>query len=339
MKMRADSRINPKTDAIKKTASRQSVSKGRFKKWIVSEKQSWKKSLVRNYDLYLLLIPVIAYFVIFSYGPMYGLQIAFKDYSPALGIAASPWVGLKHLVRFFNSFYFERVIKNTLTLSIATLLVKIPAPLILALLFDEIRNRKLRVAAQTLSYAPYFISAVVLCSMIVMFLTPGTGFIDSILRFFGYSKSTSILSDPKAFAPIYVISAVWQTIGWDSIIYTAAIAGVPQELYEVARLDGASRLKQIWSVTIPCIIPTIAILSIMSIGNVLNIGYEKVYLLQSTSNLSASEVISTYVYKAGLQQSQYSFASMVGLFNNVINFIILIFANKLSKRLTETSLW
>ncbi len=183
---------------------------------------------MRNYDLYLLLIPVIAYFVVFSYGPMYGLQIAFKDYSPALGIEASPWAGLKHLARFFNSFYFERIIKNTLTLSVTALVVKIPAPLILALLFEEIRSRKLRVAAQTLSYAPYFISTVVLCSMIVMFLTPGTGFIDSILRFLGYANSTSILSSPNAFGPIYVVSAVWETIGWDSIIYTAAIAGVPQ---------------------------------------------------------------------------------------------------------------
>lgn len=338
--MRTDSLGNPKSaPAARADSAAQPVPKGALKKWTVQETHSWKKSLVRNYDLYLLLIPVIAYFVVFSYGPMYGLQIAFKDYSPALGIEASPWAGLKHLARFFNSFYFERIIKNTLTLSVTALVVKIPAPLILALLFEEIRSRKLRVAAQTLSYAPYFISTVVLCSMIVMFLTPGTGFIDSILRFLGYANSTSILSSPNAFGPIYVVSAVWETIGWDSIIYTAAIAGVPQELYEVARLDGASRFKQIWYVTLPCIVPTIATLSIMAIGNVLNIGYEKVYLLQNTANLSASEVISTYVYKSGLQQSQYSFASMVGLFNNAINFIILIFANKLSKRLTETSLW
>ena len=312
---------------------------GIIKTWLHRETKDWKRSLKRNYDLYLMLIPVIAYYAIFCYGPMYGLQIAFKDYSPALGILKSPWAGLKHLTRFFNSFYFERVITNTLRLSIITLLVKIPAPLILALLLEEIRKRKLRVTAQTLACAPNFISTVVLCSMIVMFLTPGTGFIDSILRFFGYSTSTSILSDPVAFTPIYVISAIWETIGWDSIIYTAAIAGVPQELYEVAKLDGASKWKQIWHVTLPGILPTIVILSIMAIGNVLNIGYEKVYLLQNTANLSASEVISTYVYKSGLQQSQYSFASMVGLFNNVVNFIILIAANKLSKWLTETSLW
>ena len=245
----------------------------------------WKKSLKRNYDLYLLLIPVIAYFLIFSYGPMYGLQIAFKDYSPALGISGSPWVGLKHLVRFFNSFYFGRVIQNTLTLSLYSLVVSIPAPLILALLFDEMRGKKLKVVAQTLSYAPNFISTVVLCSMLVMFLTPQTGFIDAILRLFGYTDSSNILSDPNAFSHIYVWSGVWQSVGWSSIIYTAAIAGVSQDLYEVARLDGASRMKQIWYVTLPSILPTIVILSILAIGNVLNIGYEKVYLLQSTSNL------------------------------------------------------
>ncbi len=299
----------------------------------------WKKSLKRNYDLYLLLIPVIAYFLIFSYGPMYGLQIAFKDYSPALGISGSPWVGLKHLVRFFNSFYFGRVIQNTLTLSLYSLVVSIPAPLILALLFDEMRGKKLKVVAQTLSYAPNFISTVVLCSMLVMFLTPQTGFIDAILRLFGYTDSSNILSDPNAFSHIYVWSGVWQSVGWSSIIYTAAIAGVSQDLYEVARLDGASRMKQIWYVTLPSILPTIVILSILAIGNVLNIGYEKVYLLQSTSNLPASEVISTYVYKSGLVQAQYSFGSMVGLFNNLINFIILIVANKLAKYFTETSLW
>ena len=299
----------------------------------------WKKSLKRNYDLYLLLIPVIAYFLIFCYGPMYGLQIAFKDYSPALGINGSPWVGLKHLARFFNSFYFSRVIRNTLTLSLYSLLVSIPAPLLLALLFDEIRGKKLKVVAQTLSYAPNFISTVVLCSMLVMFLTPQTGFIDAILRLFGYTGNSNILSDPNAFSHIYVWSGVWQSIGWSSIIYTAAIAAVPQDLYEVARLDGASRLKQIWYVTLPAILPTIVILAIMAIGNVLNIGYEKVYLLQSTSNLSGSEVISTYVYKAGLVQAQYSFGAMVGLFNNLINFIILIAANKLANHFTETSLW
>ncbi len=310
-----------------------------LRNYIRSETIDWKKSLVRNYDLYFLLLPVIAYFFIFAYIPMYGLQIAFKDYSPALGILNSPWVGLKHLYRFFNSFYFERVITNTLSMSVYSLLVSIPAPLILALLFDEMRNPRLKTICQTISYAPNFISVVVLCSMTIMFLTPQTGFVDAILRMFGYEGQNSVLSNPDAFNNIYVWTGVWQTVGWSSVIYTAALAGTSPELYEVARLDGASRLKQIWYITIPSILPTIAILSIMAIGNVLNVGYEKVYLLQTTSNLSASEVISTYVFKSGLEKAQYSFASMVGLFNNVINFFILILANYLSRRLTDTALW
>ncbi len=315
----------------------------RFIRWISTRlKQTgreWWKSLRRNYDLYLLLIPVVAYYAIFCYGPMYGLQIAFKDYSPAIGIVESPWVGLKHLQRFIKSFYFERVITNTITLSFLGLLISIPAPLILALLFDEIRRKKLKIVSQTLSYIPNFISTVVLCSTVIMFLSPGTGFIDTILRWFGYEGKTSILSSPGAFKWIYVLSNIWQTIGWDSMIYTAAIAGVPQEMYEVARLDGASRLQQIRHITIPAIKPTIAILAIMAVGNVMNIGYEKVYLLQNTANLAASEVISTYVFKSGINGAQYSFASMIGLFNNVINFGILILANKFSKRFAETSLW
>lgn len=299
----------------------------------------WRRALRQDYDLYLLLIPVIAYYVIFCYMPMYGLQIAFKDYSPAMTMEAAPFVGLKHLERFTRSIYFERVLRNTLTMSLYNLLLKIPAPILLALLFNEVRSRCTRVALQVVSYLPYFISTVVLTSMVVMFLTPGTGFIDAILRKLGYTGATSILSTPAAFKHIYVWSEVWATMGWDSIIYTAAIAGVPQELYEVARLEGASKLKQIRYVTLPCISPTIIILTIMAVGGVLNVGYEKVFLLQNTSNLEASEVISTYVYKAGLEQAQYSFASMVGLFNNVINFVILVLANHLSRRIGETSLW
>lgn len=301
--------------------------------------RQWRRALKLDYDLYLLLIPVIAYYLIFSYLPMYGLQIAFKEYTPAMTMEAAPWVGLKHLTRFLNSFYFDRVLRNTLTMSLYNLVIKIPAPIILALLFNEVRSKQAKVTLQMVSYAPYFISTVVLASMAVMFLTPGTGFIDAILRMLGYSQTTGILSEPYAFKHIYVWSEVWQTVGWDSIIYTAAIAGVPQELYEVARLEGASKLKQIRYVTLPCIAPTIIILSIMAVGGVLNVGYEKVFLLQNTSNLEASEVISTYVYKAGVVQTQYSFASMVGLFNNMVNFVVLVLANQLSRRIGETSLW
>ena len=310
-----------------------------FVSWLKYQLIDWKKALKRDYDVYLLILPVIAYFVIFCYIPMYGIQIAFKNYSPAYGFAGSPWVGLTHLERFINGLYFGRVIKNTLIMSIYSLIISIPAPVILALLFNEIRTKKLKVTMQAVSYAPNFISTVVMVSMIIMFLTPPTGFLDSILRTFGYSSDQSIINDPNAFYHIYVWTGVWQSMGWSSVIYSAAIEGVPADMYEAARLDGASKLKQIWYITIPSISPTIIILAIMAIGNVLNIGYEKVFLMQTSLNLQASEIISTYVYKSGLQQAQYSFSTMVGLFNNVINFIILIVANSIAKRVSETSLW
>lgn len=311
----------------------------KFKGWAVRETLDWKKSFKQNYDIYLLILPVIIYFIVFAYMPMYGLQIAFKNYSPALGIWGSPWCGLDHLQRFFNSHYFWRLIENTLSMSIYSLIICIPAPIILALLFNEISKRKFRVTLQTISYAPNFISGVVAVSMITMFLTPETGFIDNILRIFGYSESQSVLSSLPAFDHIYVWSGVWQGIGWSSVIYSAAIEGVPIDMYEAASIEGASRLKQIWYITLPTIAPTITILAILAVGGILSVGFEKVFLLQNNSNLEVSEVISTYVYKAGLQQAQYSFASMVGLFNNIINFIVLFAANKFSKYLGETSLW
>lgn len=298
----------------------------------------WKKSLSRNYDLYIMLIPVIAFYAIFCYAPMYGLQIAFQDYSPAFGFDGSPWVGLKHLNRYFSGIYFMRTLKNTLTLSCLSLCFSIPCPLILALLFEEVRQAKLKTTLQTISYAPNFISTVVICSMITLFLTPDTGFIDAIARMLGYDGD-SLTGNPVAFKWVYVLSGVWQGVGWSSVIYSAAIAGVNQELYEAARLDGASRLKQIWHITIPSIMPTIIILTIMAVGSVMSVGYEKAFLLQNTMNLKSSEIISTYVYKQGLVNGSFSYGTMVGLFNNIVNFIILVTANTISKKLTETSLW
>lgn len=307
--------------------------------WLAMQGREWKKSLRQNYDLYLLILPVVVYFVIFCYLPMYGIQIAFKNFNPGLGIEGSPWVGLQHLDRFLNGAFFGRVLKNTLSVSLYSLVLGIPAPIILALLFNEIGNKRLRVITQAISYAPNFISTVVMASMIVMFLTPETGFVDGILRMFGYSAEQSILNDPKAFYHIYVWSGVWQGVGWSSVIYTAAIEGVPIEMYEAARIEGASKVKQIWYITLPTIAPTIVILTILAVGGVLNVGYEKAFLLQNASNVENSEVISTYVYKAGLVQAQYSFGAMVGLFNNVINFAILFVANLIARRLGETSLW
>lgn len=307
--------------------------------WLRGEARGWKKAFRNDYDLYLLILPVIAYFVIFCYIPMYGIQIAFKNFNPGLGIEASPWVGLDHFYRFINGVWFGRVLQNTLTISIYSLLISIPAPIILALLFNEIKHKPLRVVTQAVSYAPNFISTVVMASMIIMFLTPGSGFLDAFLRMLGYSSEQSILNSPSAFSHIYVWSGIWQGVGWSSVIYTAAIEGVPAELYEAAKIEGASKLKQIWYITLPTISPTIIILAILAVGGVLNVGYEKAFLLQTTANVEASEVISTYVYKTGLVKAQYSFGAMVGLFNNVINFIILFAANALARRLGDTSLW
>lgn len=307
--------------------------------WIRRQGYEWKKSLRRNWQLYLLLIPVVTWYLVFCYGPMYGIQIAFKDFSIGKGIWDSPWVGLKHLKRYLNSPYFGRTLKNTLTLSIYSLLVGIPLPICLALLFNEVKNKRTRSVLQAISYAPTFISVVVMASMIIMFMQPHQGFVDAILRFFGYSKEQSILGSPDAFKHIYVWTGMWQGIGWSSVIYSAAIEGVSQELYEAATVQGASKLRQIWHITLPTIRPTIAMCTLMSVGGLLGGDTMKVLLLQNGTNAIQSEILGTYVYKMGLGSAQYSFAAMVGLFNSVISLMLLIFANRMSKKLTETSLW
>lgn len=299
-----------------------------------------KRSLRCNYDLYLLSLPVVVFFIIFAYVPMYGVQIAFKDYVPTLGIWGSPWVGFKHLEVFYESLYFWRLIKNTLGISIYSILIGIPAPIILALLFEEIRHKRLRSTLQAISYAPNFMSVVVVCGMILMFVNAQSGLIPAVMRLFGINPEVSIIADPDAFWHIYVWSGVWQGVGWSSLMYTAAMSGVPTEQYEAAIMDGAGKLRQIWSVTLPNILPTIVIVSIFSIGGLMGVGYEKIYLLQNSSNAETSEVISTYVYKAGLTgMPRYSFASMVGLFNNIINIIILSITNFFAKKFTGTGLW
>ena len=297
------------------------------------------RSLRKNYDLYLMIIPVVLYFFIFAYIPMYGVQIAFKDFNPVDGILGSPFAGLKHLKRFFNSYYFWRLLKNTIGISVYSLMVGIPAPIILALIFNEIRHKRFTVLCQSLSYAPNFLSTVVVCGMILIFLSPESGLVPKILDTLGLEHPTSIIAEPKLFWHIYVWSGTWQGVGWGSLIYSAAMSGIPVELYEAALIDGADRGQRIVHITIPSILPTIVIVSILSIGGIMNVGFEKVYLLQNPVNLEASEVISTYVYKSGIIGAQYSFSAMVGLFNNIINFIILLSVNWLARRTGETSLW
>ncbi|MGX7031065.1 ABC transporter permease [Vagococcus zengguangii] len=299
--------------------------------------ETWKK-IKKNRQLYLFILPAFLVILIFSYIPMYGIIIAFKDYVPALGIWGSPWVGFKHFQRFFDSYYFWDLLKNTLGISIYSLIVGFPLPIILALALNELKDGKFKKITQTVTYAPNFISVVVMVGMIVAFLNPSTGLINHVLDFLGFERM-DFMSDPKWFKTVYVLSGVWQSTGWSSVIYLAALSGVDPELHEAAVVDGASRLRRIWHINLPTIRPTMVILLIMSVGSIMSLGHEKILLMQNPLNLESSNVISTFVYQQGLLDAQYSYATAVGLFNSVINAILLISVNKVADKLNETSLF
>ncbi|MBU5674331.1 ABC transporter permease [Paenibacillus brevis] len=303
-----------------------------------SSTQSLGRRMLKNWELYLFITPAVLYFLIFHYGPMYGIQIAFKNFTPVKGITGSPWVGFDHFERFFNSYYFWDLLWNTLSLSFYELAIGFPLPIILALAFNEIRNGGFKKTVQTVTYAPHFISMVVMAGMIITFLSPSSGIIIRIIEAFGIN-APDFLSDPRWFKTVYVISGVWQSTGWGTIIYLAALAGVDPQLHEAAIMDGASRFKRVLHINLPTIIPTITILLILNMGNMLGVGYEKVLLLQNNLNMESSDVISTFVYRSGLISAQYSFSTAVGLFNSVINAIMLITVNKIAKRTSDTSLW
>lgn len=298
-----------------------------------------KKSIRKNWDLYLLFLPVLTFFIIFRFLPMYGLQIAFKDFSPFKGIAASSWVGFKHFERFFRSYYFTRLLKNTLGISVYYLVVGFPVPIIFALMLNEVKSKYFKKTLQMVTYAPHFLSTVVLVGMLTVFLSPRTGIVNLILQSVFKIGPISFMTEPAWFKTIYVFSGIWQNFGWQSIIYIAVLASVPVELYEAATMDGATKLQRIRYIMLPAILPTAIILLIMSTGRVMNIGFEKVFLMQNEVNMEASDIISTYVYTAGLLEGQYSFSSAVGLFKSVINFILILSVNKISKKVTNTSLW
>ena len=286
---------------------------------------------------YLLMLPALIYVLIFCYQPMYGLQIAFKDYKGVFGISGSPWVGLTHFISFFKGYYFWRLMKNTLIISLYSMVVSFPLPIILALLLNEVTS-KLRKASQTILYAPHFISTVVLVGMINVMFSPSIGIVNHLIEALG-GERIYFLAQPSMFRHIYVWSGAWQETGWGAVIYIAALAGVSPELHEAATIDGASRLQRMIHINLPSILPTIMILLIMRIGSLVNVGYEKVYLLQNSLNQEVSEVISTYVYKRGILNTSYSFSSAVGLFNNIINVALLLLANAFSRKATETSLF
>lgn len=294
--------------------------------------------VARNWQLYLFLLPAVIVFVIFYYSPMYGVQIAFKDFRANLGITGSPWVGLKHFERFVTTLSFSTLMTNTLRISLMTLVLGFPVPILFALLINEIRFTRYRKAIQTISYAPHFISTVVMVSMLTIFLDKNYGIVNKLIGVLGIGPY-DFMTKGSWFAAIYVISGIWQNVGWDAILYIAALAGVDMELHEAAMIDGATRLKRIIHINIPSILPTITIMLILACGKVMSVGFEKVFLMQNPLNTSHSEIISTFVYKAGLQSAQYSFSTAIGLFNSVINLILLLSVNTLAKKLGETSLW
>lgn len=295
------------------------------------------EDFARNRALYLMVLPVIAFYIIFHYAPMYGAQIAFKDFSPLKGIIDSPWVGFKHFQEFFDSYYFWRILRNTLTISVTQLVLGFPAPIILALLINELRNKYFTRTVQTITYMPHFVSMVVICGLIRDF-TMDTGVVNTVLKMFGWEPIT-MLNVPGLFVPVYVLSGIWQEVGWGSIIYLAALTSVDPQLYEAAEIDGAGKMKQVWYITLPSILPTIIVLLILRMGNMLNVGFEKIILLYNPAIYETSDVISSFVYRRGLQDLSWSFSSAVGLFNSLINFVLLLSANWLSKRLKGTSLW
>ncbi|WP_433614947.1 ABC transporter permease [Paenibacillus cellulositrophicus] len=307
----------------------------------MANRQSFRSRLVRDFVLnkylYIMMLPVIAYYLVFHYAPMYGALIAFKDYSPMKGILGSDWVGLKHFHDFFGSFYFWRILKNTILISLYTLVFEFPAPIILALLINEVRKKKFKRVVQTITYMPYFISLVVICGIITDF-TNADGLINRLFMFLGYDGQ-AMLQKPDLFRPIYVLSEIWQRIGWESIIYIAALMSIDLEQYEAARIDGASRLKQMLYITLPGLLPTIMIMFILRMGNLLNVGFEKIILLYNPVTYETADVISSFVYRKGLLEFGWSYSSAVGLFNSVINLVLLITANAISRRVSQNSLW
>jgi putative aldouronate transport system permease protein len=292
----------------------------------------------KEWQLYLMLAPMVLWFLIFLYKPMYGLQIAFKDYSVFRGITESPWVGLEHFYTLFENDQFIRSIRNTVMISGASLIFGFPIPIFLALMFNEILNPKFKKTAQTIVYLPHFISAVIIAGIVITAFAPSTGVINLMLNAMGYD-SVYFLTKPEWFRTIFIGTGIWQEAGFGSIVFLAAVAGVNPSLYESAVVDGATRFQMMYKITIPCILPTILIMLIIKIGNILEVGFEMIIMLYQPATYETADVISTFIYRQGLQAAQYDLAAAAGLFNAVIAFMLVIAANTISKRISKTSLW
>ncbi len=294
--------------------------------------------LLRNYQLYIFLLPAIVYFGLFQYGPMYGLQLAFKDFLASKGIWGSPWIGWHNFEVFFSSYFFWQLFRNTLTISAYSLLAGFPFPILLALMLNEVRNGRYKKIVQTVSYAPHFISTVVMVGMILIFLNPDSGLVASLYRALGM-QPIPFMNKAGYFQSIYVWTGIWQGVGWNSVIFFATLASVDPQLHEAALIDGASRLQRIWYINIPVIMPTTIILFILNAGQIMNVGFEKIFLMQNPFNSDASEVIATYVYKMGVTGGRFAFSTAVGLFNSVINCAVLIVVNRIAKALSSVGIW
>ena len=292
----------------------------------------------RNWGLYLLMVPAIIIFICFTYLPMYGVIIAFKNFKPAQGIWGSSWAGLKYFERYFSSYMFSNTIRNTLVISIYTIAVTFPLPIFLALMCNQMYARRFKKFFQVSTYLPHFISTVVMCGMIILFLSPSSGVIPKLCSMVGI-RTGDLMGNANAFSSIYVWTEAWQLVGWDSIMYIAALSAVDPQLYEAAVVDGANKWQKMRYIDIPMLIPTAVTLFILRSGSVMSVGFEKVYLLQNDLNIASSEIISTYVYKMGLQSNQYSYSAAIGLFNNVVNFVLLLTVNQIARRMGDTSLF
>ena len=298
-----------------------------------------KRPTAKKYwQLYLLILPSVVYVFVFNYMPMYGVQLAFKDFRSSLGIWGSQWVGLKHFTRFITYPYFRQMVWNTFSISLYSLVAGFPAPILMALLINEIKWVRFKKTVQMVSYAPHFISTVVISGMIILFTSKNNGMINHLLAAIGMDR-IDFMTEPGWFKSVYVLSAIWQNTGWGTIIYLAALSGVSPELIEAARMDGANRINTIRHVNLPHIMPTVIILLILNCGSLFSIGFEKVWLLQNPLNQDASEIIATYIYKVGLQGAQYSYSTAIGLFNTTINLVLLVMVNTFSGKFSQTSLW
>jgi len=322
--------------SMKTIAEKSKKAPGHFSK---SYRKTTIKDILKNRSLYVMLIPVLIYYILFQYKPMYGAIIAFKDFKPFLGVWDSNWVGFKHFIAFFDSYYFWRILRNTIVISLYQLIFAFPAAIILALLLNEVKNQLFKRVVQSISYLPHFISLVVVCGMLIDFLQPD-GIINRMVMALGLaSEPINFLIMPEWFRTIFVGSGIWQGIGWSSIIYLAALSGINPSLYEAAAVDGAGRWRQMWNITLPGILPTIVILLIMSVGQFMVVGFDKIILLYNPATYETADVIGSFVYRRGIMEANYSFTAAVGLFNSVINLILLVSVNQFAKKKAESSLW